>query len=172
MRVFWAKGYVGTSYDDLVSGTGVSRKGLYTAFGDKRGLFLAALKTYRNVVVPELFCALDESNITSDSIRQMFRGYVEMACSAAGQKGCFLVRTSADETIEDADVKAILDAHWEDLYQRFERALSRAGYEATKAERLAHFFVGVMQGLLTLAHARAGRERIKPFVEEALSALE
>ncbi|MEM8839406.1 MAG: helix-turn-helix domain-containing protein, partial [Pseudomonadota bacterium] len=59
MRVFWAKGFAETSYDDLVLGTGVSRKSLYSVFGDKHMLFIAALQRYRAKIVPDLFRALD-----------------------------------------------------------------------------------------------------------------
>ena len=36
-------GYEGTSIDDLVAATGLHRGSLYTAFGSKRGIFLAVL---------------------------------------------------------------------------------------------------------------------------------
>ena len=44
--VFWEKGYAGTSTDDLVRAMGIGRQSLYDTFGDKRGLFLEALRAY------------------------------------------------------------------------------------------------------------------------------
>lgn len=41
---FLETGYEGTSIDDLVSATGLHRGSLYSAFGSKRGIFLAVLK--------------------------------------------------------------------------------------------------------------------------------
>ena len=49
MYVFWQKGYINTSIDDLVQATGVSRFGLYDEFGSKHGLFLASLDYYQLV---------------------------------------------------------------------------------------------------------------------------
>src|ERR1700679_3722681 len=46
MRLFWAKGYEGTSVADLTETLGVSRPSLYAAFGDKEALFRAALERY------------------------------------------------------------------------------------------------------------------------------
>ena len=43
---FWERGYDDTSYDDLVNATGVSRYGLYSAFGGKKEFFLRALDHY------------------------------------------------------------------------------------------------------------------------------
>jgi TetR/AcrR family transcriptional repressor of nem operon len=47
MQVFWARGYDGTSIEDLVKGTGVGRQSLYDTFGDKQGIYLAALDLFR-----------------------------------------------------------------------------------------------------------------------------
>ena len=46
IEVFRARGYHGTSVQDLTEGTGLARGSLYKAFHDKRSLFLAALDHY------------------------------------------------------------------------------------------------------------------------------
>ena len=45
--VFWAKGYAGTSTDDLVKAMGIGRQSLYNAFGDKWQLYVEALTEYQ-----------------------------------------------------------------------------------------------------------------------------
>ena len=45
--VFWAKGYAGTSTDDLVKAMGIGRQSLYNAFGDKWRLYVEALTEYQ-----------------------------------------------------------------------------------------------------------------------------
>lgn len=50
MKVFWKKGFDGTSLDDLQEAMGIGRPSLYHAFGDKRGLFLQTLKHYSQTV--------------------------------------------------------------------------------------------------------------------------
>ncbi|HUP13390.1 MAG TPA: TetR/AcrR family transcriptional regulator, partial [Niastella sp.] len=45
-EVFTVKGYNGTSMDDLVQATGLSRSSIYDTFGDKHGLFLKSLNQY------------------------------------------------------------------------------------------------------------------------------
>src|SRR3954467_15482771 len=45
-EVFWSKGYDGVTIDDLVDGMGVGRPSLYAVFGDKRTLFVRALRAY------------------------------------------------------------------------------------------------------------------------------
>jgi TetR/AcrR family transcriptional repressor of nem operon len=46
MKVFWDKGYEATSMQDLVDASGLLKGSLYGAFGDKRALYLAALRHY------------------------------------------------------------------------------------------------------------------------------
>lgn len=64
-------GYVGTSVDDLLRATGLQRASLYSAFGSKRGLFIAALRQH----VPEakdldlLLVALMDASRDDDEVR-------------------------------------------------------------------------------------------------------
>jgi len=46
LQLFWRKGYSATSVEDLSSALHLSRSSLYATFGDKRTLFLAALRLY------------------------------------------------------------------------------------------------------------------------------
>lgn len=50
---FWSAGFDAVSVRDLETATGLKAAGLYNAFGDKRGLFLAALTAYVNTRVRE-----------------------------------------------------------------------------------------------------------------------
>src|SRR3546814_2785677 len=46
MRLFWAKGFEGTSVSDLAGAMGISKPSLYAAFGDKEALFAKAFRLY------------------------------------------------------------------------------------------------------------------------------
>ncbi|MEK7392561.1 MAG: TetR/AcrR family transcriptional regulator [Fibrobacterota bacterium] len=45
-RIFWARGYEGTSINELVETTGLNKPSLYAAFGDKEALYLAVVERY------------------------------------------------------------------------------------------------------------------------------
>src|ERR1700759_2622678 len=49
--VFWIKGYAATSLDVLVEAAGMNRPSLYSAFGDKEAMYLAALKMQGDLLV-------------------------------------------------------------------------------------------------------------------------
>ena len=46
MLLFWQHGYEATSLSDLTAAMGVTPPSIYTAFGDKRSLFLEAVRHY------------------------------------------------------------------------------------------------------------------------------
>src|ERR1700761_713837 len=46
MLLFWRHGYEATSLSDLRSAMGVTQPSIYTAFGDKKQLFLEAVRRY------------------------------------------------------------------------------------------------------------------------------
>jgi AcrR family transcriptional regulator len=46
MLLFWRHGYEATSVAELTAAMGITPPSLYAAFGDKQGLFLAAVRRY------------------------------------------------------------------------------------------------------------------------------
>ena len=48
MKVFWRFGYEHTSLDLLLREMGIAKQSLYDTFGDKRSLYLKALRQYRD----------------------------------------------------------------------------------------------------------------------------
>ena len=46
MLLFWEHGYEATSLNDLTTALSVAPSSIYTAFGDKKGLFMAAVQRY------------------------------------------------------------------------------------------------------------------------------
>jgi len=46
VHVFCDRGFEGTSTEDLLRGMGISRQSMYDTFGDKRALYVEALRRY------------------------------------------------------------------------------------------------------------------------------
>src|SRR5208282_2317791 len=74
-QVFWSKGYDGVTIDDLVEGMGVGRPSLYAVFGDKRAIFLRALKAYAEAKGARAAKAL----LTPKSLRDSISGFLKFA---------------------------------------------------------------------------------------------
>ena len=53
MSVFWRKGYAATSTDDLLRAMKIGRQSMHDTFGDKRRLYVEALKRYSKERIAE-----------------------------------------------------------------------------------------------------------------------
>ena len=78
-QVFRAKGYDGVTIDDLVAGMGVGRPSLYAVFGDKRAIFLRALRAYAERKGARAAKALLTPPALRDSLIGFLRNAVECA---------------------------------------------------------------------------------------------
>src|SRR6185437_1637331 len=77
VQVFWSKGYDGVTIDDLVAGMGVGRPSLYAVFGDKRTIFLRALRAYAEAKGARAAKALFSPPALRDSLAGFLRHAVE-----------------------------------------------------------------------------------------------
>ena len=171
MRLFWQRGYAEASYDDLTKATGVSRKGLYSTFGDKHSLFLKALERYRRTQAVEFLVDLDRDDADLETIAGVFERIGTMSKSPAGRMGCLMANTATDETARDTDVERQIGLHLERTSERFRAVLERAGVEAERASPLGDYLTGLLQGLFVLAHAGAPHAMIDATVAEGLRAV-
>lgn len=177
MRVFWAKGYGGTSVEDLVSATGVSRYGLYGEFGDKNGLFLAALEHYRTHVIRPLLDILERPDASLPDIRALFDTLAGFLTQPGGELGCLLFNAVHEMDAHDEATAAQIAGLREGLAAGLRRMLYNAIRQGRlpvsyDVEREADFLFGVMHALPMLARAGAAPKVIENMVGVALSTLE
>lgn len=176
MRVFWAQGYFGTSIEDLVSATGVSRYGLYGEFGDKNGLFLAALEHYQANVVRPMLDIIERPGASLAAIRALFAMLAEFSRQPGGKLGCLVFNSVNEMGLHDeATASKILEVR-EHLAKGILRLLGNAVAKGElpvdfDVRREADFLFGVLHALPVMARAGAGAETIENVVGVALSTL-
>jgi len=105
-QVFRAKGYDGVTIDDLVAGMGVGRPSLYAVFGDKRAIFLRALRAYAERKGARAAKALLTPPALRDSLIGFLRNAVESATEKGSAPGCLLVCVAP--LVNDAEVRQFL----------------------------------------------------------------
>lgn len=176
MRLFWEKGYLGTSVQDLVDRTGINRASLYAVFGDKHSLFLKALARYRRSVVPGRAGILERDDASLPEIREYFEAVAGDLAGSRERKGCLMVNSAMELAAHDRDVSRQVGAHLGQLEKAFAKALARAverGEIAAAADvgRLASFLVTASQGLMVVGKANPDRRRLRDTVEATLGAL-
>ena len=105
-QVFRSKGYDGVTIDDLVAGMGVGRPSLYAVFGDKRAIFLRALRAYAEREGALTAKALLSPGALRDSLAGFLRQAVESATEKGSAPGCLLVCVAP--LVNDAEVRKFL----------------------------------------------------------------
>jgi AcrR family transcriptional regulator len=174
MRLFWAKGYEGTSVGDLTKTLGISRPSLYAAFGDKQSLFRAALERY--AAGPAGYVAVAIAKPTAREVAEhLLRGAADLQASTRNPGGCLTVNGAIACGDEAEPVRQALNAHRTAgvtlLRHRFEQA--KAQHDLPKDSdpaALARFLAAVVYGMAVLASGGASRKELEQVIQSAMKA--
>jgi AcrR family transcriptional regulator len=172
MRVFWAKGYEGTSLSDLTRAMRINRPSLYAAFGNKAQLFRKVLDRYMQGPLAFFRKALVAPK-ARDVVEQIFLGVARMAENPRVPPGCLLVQGalacgSARARKEVAARRAAADVA---LCDRFRRA-KREGDLPKNADpvELANYVLTVVRGMAVQSAGGASRDQLRRIARIALRA--
>ena len=77
-KLFWRKGYNGTSMDELTKATGLSRSSIYNSFGDKYSLFIQCLNYYKKNQHDKLIQSLNKHDSPLKKLQTIFRLFFEL----------------------------------------------------------------------------------------------
>jgi AcrR family transcriptional regulator len=105
-QVFRSKGFDGVTIDDLVEGMGVARPSLYSVFGDKRTIFLRALRAYADAKGARAARALFSPPTLRGSLEAFLRHAVESATEEGSAPGCLMLCVAP--LVDDAEVRQFL----------------------------------------------------------------
>ena len=174
MRLFWRQGYLDTSVDDLVAFTGVSRYGLYGAFGGKHEMLLAALDRYRDTLVTPRVEAMEAPDAGLDSIHGYFQCLMDVG--EPPEAGCLMSNIATELAPHDRRSAKKVNGHFARLEAAFRNALSNARKEGEidptlDVETEAAVLNGVVQGGAVMARAGADCRAIEKLVRGALARL-
>ncbi|WP_231854179.1 TetR/AcrR family transcriptional regulator [Gluconacetobacter diazotrophicus] len=165
MRLFWDRGYEGTSFDELTAAMGISPSSFYNAFGSKEQLYQEATEAYLTASRAWFLDILQQDADT----RTVFRHLMEAAATEFTREdlpaGC-MISVSGTQCAPG-------QARLRDLMAR-QRALSEAAMADrlrqgvadgdmpadTDAAGLAAFFSSLARGMAVQARDGASRDRL------------
>ncbi|MFJ6323432.1 MULTISPECIES: TetR/AcrR family transcriptional regulator [unclassified Rhizobium] len=104
LRVFSERGYHAASISELTDAMGLTAGSVYKAFGDKRGIFLAAFDRYRQVRQQRIESCLAEA---ADGYAKLFAlavFFAESSCGETGRRGCLVVGSATELALFDEEV--------------------------------------------------------------------
>jgi AcrR family transcriptional regulator len=174
LKVFWRKGYEGTSLPDLTNAMGINRPSLYAAFGNKEELFRKALDRYAEGPGAYLREALGKPT-AREVVERLLSGAADLLTDPCNPCGCLAVQgaLACGETADPIKQELISRraATEAALRERLERAKSTGDLppDADPAD-LARYVATVSQGMAVQAAGGASRDDLQRIVQVALRA--
>lgn len=176
MMAFWRHGYEATSMQDLVDCTGVNRGSLYATYGDKRALFLAALRQYDEKVRRRLLADVEARLPPREAIRQVFLAFTAGAAEPGGSRGCFLTNTALELAPHDPEIRRFVARTQAEVEAFFARLIANGKAAAdipphVDPQRTASGLLASLIGLIVLTRSRPEQGLLHSIVDDAMERL-
>jgi AcrR family transcriptional regulator len=175
MRVFWLRGYEGTSMQDLTEAMGVNRPSLYATFGCKEELFREAVALYDRTEGAQVTASLDDAPSAREAVETMLRVNARAYTAPGNPRGCMIVLSSLLGAPENETVRAFLAENRlvqeRALRKRLARGVTDGDLSKTaNITQLAAFYTTVLEGLSIQARDGASDEKLSSIVDAAMLA--
>ena len=171
MRLFWERGYEGTSVADLANALDIGKPSLYAAFGSKEELFYESLDLYTKLFRPPQV----DYPTAREAVEALLRSNASVTATAEGPSGCMVVLSAAVGPPQNAEVRAHLAGMRQQsiasIAARIDRGIADGDVPAgTDAMAVAAFYTTVLNGLALQARDGAGGAAIEQVITNAMAA--
>ncbi|MBC8034111.1 MAG: TetR/AcrR family transcriptional regulator [Chitinophagaceae bacterium] len=175
--LFWAKGYNGTSAQDLTECLGISRSSLYHTFNDKRTLFVMALKRHKYESVAVMCNMFKESDNVYETFKRIFQTTVAESMDCKAPKGCFLVNCAVELAPHDEEIAEIVRGNFRDVEELFSTAIKKgqeAGQISKKlnARSQGRIIFNILTGIRVAARSGADKKVLDDIIRNMLLSLQ
>ncbi|MFS2177229.1 MULTISPECIES: TetR/AcrR family transcriptional regulator [Rhizobium] len=174
-RLFWERGYEGTSTADLTKAMGINPPTLYSTFGSKEELYRQALDfsiARENSRRSEIL----QSNLpVYEALSRYLYDIADGDTQPDKPRGCLVSTAVLQHAEENASVArmtaALREASMQVLKSRFDRAITEGELPAeTDTDTLARFYGAIIQGMSAQACDGACNALLKRLIDIALTA--
>ncbi|HDR6314501.1 TetR/AcrR family transcriptional regulator [Bacillus cereus] len=176
MQLFWEKGYEATSLSDLTSRMGIQRPSIYSAFGDKKELFEAALRRYTMSRASDIRNRLQSHSSVKEAFSIFFADVVNEEYAGDLSKGCFCINTMVELAPHDERFEILTREHQMYLAVIFQETIERGIQSGelevnTDAKSLAQALIVSLIGLTVMMKSRPQRSFVDNVIAATLTLL-
>ena len=166
MKLFWERGYEGTSFDELIAVMGISASSFYNSFGSKEALYCEATQAYLEWGGQWFNAILHDPSIdTRTAFARLFEATAEEFTRGDHPLGCMI---SLAGTHCSPGMKSIRDMMAEHrafsegaMAERMRKGVANGDLaEDTDCDMLAAYYSAVARGLAVQARDGAPREKL------------
>ncbi|HEY1469094.1 MAG TPA: helix-turn-helix domain-containing protein [Candidatus Acidoferrum sp.] len=165
ISLFSKQGFAATSTDDLMRAMDVGRQSMYDTFGDKRALFLKALKMYVTESIHSITVELERPGSPLSAVQNALVTFAERK-DLSSAEGCMGLNAISEFGQRDADVTRISRNAADVLRRTLMRVLSRAKNQRdinsdANLDGMADFFESTLAGIRMAAKAGKSRRSLR-----------
>ena len=158
--IFRDHGFAGSSTQMLVEGLGVNRFSLYAEFGNKQGLFDAALQRYDEEVIERSFGPLEAPGAGVAEVRALLAFYGSASEGPASGRGCLFCNTAVEFGPNNPSGAEFVQRYFKRLSEAFYATLNNAHRRgelrrSVDPHKEASFFTAAVLGLFVMLRAKA-----------------
>ena len=165
MLLFWERGFEQTCVDDLAAAMGIQTSSLYSSFGDKEALYLAAVDHYRTGKGNIYDLAVTEGKTAKEGFTNLFKLAAAEMTRRDQPRGCMLslalptCSPKYEELQKELNqLRMLSEAIWIDRLKAAVQAKEIP--RSTDLHLVATFFRTVLTGMSLQARAGASRETL------------
>ncbi|WP_444902575.1 TetR/AcrR family transcriptional regulator [Microbulbifer sp. SSSA007] len=154
MRVFWEKGYKGTSLSDLESAMGLNKSSIYNSFHSKEELYGRCLEHFHSQYACDAMNTLDhpDFNIAMGSFLEMLQAGME---SSENPEGCIATMAAMEVGASEGFLADLVAKGTNEMLERIESRMQKAVEDGqlkvdTDCGALAALVMAVSRGVVAL----------------------
>ena len=176
MKLFWERGYEGTSFDDLIAAMGISASSFYNSFGSKEELYCEATRTYLEWAGQWFFAILnDPSTDTRTAFALLLEATAEEFTRGDHPPGCMISLAGTHCSPGMKNIRDMMSEHRafseSAMAARIRKGIADGNVPVnTDCDMLAAYYSAVARGLAVQARDGASHEKLSEIAKVAMRA--
>lgn len=176
MKLFWERGYEGTSFDELIDAMGISASSFYNSFGSKQALYCEATSSYLDWAGKWFFAILNDPSIdTRTAFAHLFEATAEEFTRVDHPLGCMISLAGTHCAPGMQNIREMMAEHRAFsevvMADRMRKGVANGDVATdTDCDMLAAYFSAVARGLAVQARDGASREKLSEIGRLAMRA--
>ena len=176
MKLFWERGYEGTSFDDLIAAMGISASSFYNSFGSKEALYCEATHTYQEWSGQWFFAILNDPSIdTRTAFARLFEATAEEFTRGDHPLGCMIALAGTHCPPGLSNIRDMMAEHRafseSAMAARIKKGVASGDVpDDADCDMLAAYYSAVARGLAVQARDGAAREKLSEIGRLAMRA--
>jgi len=176
IRLFWERGYEGTSFDELIAAMGISASSFYNSFGSKEALYCEATQTYLECAGQWFFAILNDPSIdTKTAFAHLFEAAAEEFTRGDHPPGCMISLAGTHCSPGMKNIRDMMAEHRafseSAMANRIRKGLADGDVvQDVDCDMLAAYYSAVARGLAVQARDGASRQKLSEIGRLAMRA--